>query len=94
MVSWRVSGHVTRVRARVRLIPETTAGTATPLRVGFIGFDSNWQWHDDGFRWVVPPNSWTSISWDLSNPDAFEEIGLKVPDGVSEADIGSFEIDP
>ncbi len=93
MVSWRISGHVTRVRARVLLVP-TQDGAASPMRVGFIGFDSNWQWHDDGFRWVVPPNTWTTISWDLANPDNFEEVGLKVPDGVSQAYIGSFEIDP
>jgi hypothetical protein len=92
MVTWRISGHVTRVRARVLLVPNDD--TPSPTRVGFIGFDGNWQWHDDGFRWVVPPNSWTTISWDLTSPNNFEEVGLKIPDGVSEAYIGSFEIDP
>jgi hypothetical protein len=76
----------------VLLVPGDT--TTLPMRVGFIGFDSNWQWHDDGFRWVVPPNSWTTVSWDLSNPDNFQEVGLKVPQGLSQAYVGSFEIDP
>ena len=49
------------------------------MRVGFMGFDSNWQWHDDGFRWVVPPDSWTTITWDLADPGDYEEVGLKLP---------------
>jgi hypothetical protein len=92
IVSLHVSGRVTRVRARVLLVPDD--GSSTPVRVGFVGFDSNWNWHDDGFRWVVPPSSWTTISWDLSVPDDYTELGLKLPTGVSKAYIGSFEIDP
>jgi hypothetical protein len=79
---------------RARVLVTTDDSSIGPLHVGFVGFDSNWQWHDDGFRWVVPPNTWTTISWDLGNPDNFEEVGLKVPDGVNQAFIGSFEIDP
>jgi hypothetical protein len=92
IVSWRISGPVARVRARVLL--QADSGNAAPVRVGIVGFDSNWQWHDDGFRWVVPPNAWTTISWDLPTPAVFNELGLKLPDGVSQAYIGSFEIDP
>ena len=92
IVSWRISGHVTRVRARVLLVPDDNG--SAPARVGFVGFDSNWQWHDDGFRWVVPFNSWTTITWNLSTPADFEELGLKLPDGVSQAYVGSFEIAP
>jgi hypothetical protein len=92
IVSLRRSGHITRLRARILVTSSDPSGA--PLHVGFIAFDSNWQWHDDGFRWVVPPNSWTTISWDLANPDNYEEVGLKVPDGVSQAYIGSFEIQP
>ena len=69
-------------------------GYADPKRIGLMGFDSNWQWHDDGFRWVIPPGSWTTITWDLTNPGAYEEVGLKFPASVSQAYIGSFEIDP
>jgi hypothetical protein len=92
MVSMPRSGTVTRVRARVWVVPQD--GFTAPIRVGFVGFDDNWQWHDDGFRWVVPPNSWTTISWNLTDPGDYVELGLKVPVGVSRAYIGSFEIQP
>ena len=49
-----------------------------PIRVGFIGFDSAWQWHDDGFRWLLPPASWTTITWNLSAPGDYEEVGLEL----------------
>jgi hypothetical protein len=91
-LSMQRSGPVTRVRARVLLEPDD--GSNTPIRVGFIGFDGDWQWHDDGFRWLVPPNSWTTISWDLPNPGDYREVGLKLPSGVSRAYVGSFEIQP
>jgi hypothetical protein len=85
-------GHVTRVRARIFL---TAAETSTmPIRVGFMGFDDAWKWHDDGFRWVVAPGSWTTITWDLAAPGNYEELGLKFPTAVSRAYVGSFEIDP
>jgi hypothetical protein len=87
----RRSGHITRVRARVYL---ETDGTPAPIRVGFIGFDDAWLWHDDGFRWVVPPGTWTTITWDLALAGDYEEVGLKFPPAVSQAYIGSFEIDP
>lgn len=91
-VSMRRTGTVTRMRARVLLVPAD--GSNTPIRVGFVGFDSNWQWHDDSFRWVVPPNSWTTISWNVPEPGDYPEVGIKLPDGVSRAYIGSFEIEP
>jgi hypothetical protein len=91
-LSMRHSGPVTRMRARVLLVPDD--GSATPIRIGFMGFDSDWQWHDDGFRWLVPPNSWTTISWDLPNPGDYPEVGLKLPPGISRAYVGSFEIQP
>jgi hypothetical protein len=65
-----------------------------PIRVGFMGFDDAWKWHDDGFRWVVAPGSWTTITWDLAAPGNYEELGLKFPTAVSRAYVGSFEIDP
>jgi hypothetical protein len=92
IVSMRQNEHVSRMRARVYLIP--AAGVTTPIRVGFVGFDANWQWHDDGFRWVVPANSWTTISWNLTTPQTFNEVGLQVPSGVTQAYIGSFETAP
>ena len=55
-----------------------------------MGFDAAWQWHDDGFRWVVPPGTWTTITWDLPSPGAYEELGLKLPPGISQAYLGSF----
>jgi hypothetical protein len=91
-VTLRRSGHVTRVRARVYL--EQADSSLTPIRVGFVGFDDAWLWHDDAFRWVVPPGSWTTITWDLPSPGDYEEVGLKLPPTVSQAYIGSFEIDP
>ena len=84
--------HVTRLRARVWLVPAGDSGT--PIRVGFMGFDSSWQWHDDGFRWVVPPGSWTTISWDLPKGGDYSEVGLIFPGRISQAYVGSFEIDP
>jgi hypothetical protein len=59
-----------------------------------MGFDASWQWRDDGFRWQVPFNAWTTISWDLTTPGDFREIGLKLPPSVGAAFIGSFEIQP
>jgi hypothetical protein len=80
------------MRARVLLVPSDASNT--PIRVGFVAFDSNWQWHDDSFRWVVPPNSWTTISWNLPDPGEYPEVGLKLPAGVSRAYVGSFELAP
>ncbi|HLZ28149.1 MAG TPA: hypothetical protein VKV73_12595 [Chloroflexota bacterium] len=92
MVSVRREGSVTRVRANVYLVPAD--GSTGPLRIGFIGFDSAWNWHDDAFRWGVPPRTWTSVTWDLPAPGDYKELGLKFPPGVSTAFVGSFEIDP
>lgn len=86
------TGHVTRMRAQVYLVPADA--TSSPIRVGFVGWDNNWVWHDDGFRWQVPPGSWTTITWDLANPGDYEEVGLKFPPSVGQAYLGSFEIDP
>jgi hypothetical protein len=91
-VSLRRPGHVTRVRARMYLV--SADDNSDPVRVGFIGFDNAWLWHDDGFRWQVPPGSWTTITWDLASPGDYEEVGLKLPLGISQAYLGSFEIDP
>jgi hypothetical protein len=92
-VTLRRSGHVTRLRARIYVA--STDPKATPIRVGFVGFDDAWRWHDDGFRWLVPPGSWTTVTWDLASPGDYEEVGLKVPaSSVSQLYIGSFEIDP
>jgi hypothetical protein len=92
IVSMRATEHVSRMRAHVFLV--ASDGNTGPIRVGFVGFDSNWRWHDDGFRWVVPANSWTTITWDLTAPDTYNEIGLKLPSGISQAYIGSFETAP
>jgi hypothetical protein len=91
-LSLRHSGPVAQMRARVYLV--SSDGSTAPLRIGFMGFDSNWLWHDDGFRWVVTPGNWTTITWQLAAPGDYNEVGLKLPAGVSQVYVGSFEIDP
>lgn len=91
-LSLRRTGPVTRMRARIYVV--AADGGSSPLRIGFVGWDTNWQWHDDGFRWQIPPASWTTITWDLPNPGDYAEVGLKLPPNVSEAYLGSFELDP
>jgi hypothetical protein len=93
-LSLRRSGPVSRVRARLYLVPAAGTSASEPVRVGFMGFDAGWQWRDDGFRWEVPFGTWTTISWDLAEPADFEELGLKLPPSVATAYLGSFEIDP
>jgi hypothetical protein len=88
----RRSGPVSRVRARVYVVPGD--GSPNAVRIGLMGFDSTWQWHDDGFRWLIPPGAWTTITWDLTSPGSYEEVGLKLPPGLSQIYLGSFEIDP
>jgi hypothetical protein len=89
----RRGGPVSRVRARVYLVPSD--GSSTGIRIGLMGFDSSWQWHDDGFRWLIQPGTWTTITWDLAVPDTYQEVGLKLPPGLlSQVYLGSFEIEP
>jgi hypothetical protein len=91
LLTLRRTGSVTRVRARMYLT--SPDASLAPIRVGFVGFDENWQWHDDGFRWMVAPGSWTTVTWDLPSPGRYEEIGLKIPSAtVSDVYLGSFEI--
>jgi hypothetical protein len=91
-VSIREPEHVARIRARILIT--AADGSSDPVRVGFMGFDASWQWHDDGFRWQVPPGTWTTITWDVPQPDVYTEIGLKFPDNVAAAYVGSFEVQP
>lgn len=91
-ISVRAAQPAARVRAR--LYVERADGSSDPVRVGFMAFDDSWQWHDDAFRWQVPTNAWTTITWDLPQPGEYQELGLKFPSSVSVAYVGSFEVQP
>jgi hypothetical protein len=85
------SGYVKALRARVNV--QSPEGNA-PVRVGFVAFDQDWQWHDDGFRYLVTPGVWTTLSWALPEPGHYQEVGLKFPANVQVADLSEFEVDP
>jgi hypothetical protein len=88
----RRAGPVRRVRASVYLV--TGDPTNSPVRIGLVGFDDAWHWTDDGFRWLVAPGAWTTVSWDLPRPGAYHELGFKFPPEVRVAYVGDYEIDP
>ena len=62
--------------------------------LAFMGFDDQWHWRDDNFRWLVPPGVWTTITWELPERQEFRELGLKLTAGTSAVSIGQFEIAP
>ena len=92
LLSLERAGPVRRLRAHLYLVPGD--GGSSPVRVGFVAFDDAWQWHDDGFRWLVAPNTWTSITWELPQPGQYHELGLKFPANVAQVYVGAFEIVP
>jgi 4-amino-4-deoxy-L-arabinose transferase-like glycosyltransferase len=83
-VGFAVKGAVSKFQADVYLAPSADAkgasGSATAT-VGMVGFDQNWAWHDDGFQQLLPAGKWEHISWQLSQPGFYNEVGLKLPDG-------------
>ncbi|MEA2638618.1 MAG: hypothetical protein QOF51_12 [Chloroflexota bacterium] len=90
-VTVRTDGTVSAVRAHVYLV---TDGGTQPVRIGMMGFDGDWQWRDDGYRWLVSPGTWTTIRWDLTEPGPFNEVGLNFPKDVRFAYVGDVEINP
>jgi len=89
----RRTGLVSKVTAQVFIVP--TDHAAQEIRIGMMGFDTHWQWHDDGFQNVLPVGRWTEITWTLSDPGQFNEIGLKLqPGAVQTLYVGRVEIDP
>jgi len=89
----RRMGPVSKVTAQVYIVPTDQA--AQEIRIGMMGFDSHWQWHDDGFANVLPTGRWTEITWNLTDPGQFNEIGLKLqPGAVQTLYVGRVEIDP
>jgi hypothetical protein len=34
------------------------------------------------------------VTWDVSSPGDYEELGLKFPPDVGQVYVGSFEVDP
>ncbi len=56
---------------------EPTAQNSGVVSVGMVGFDENWVWHDDGFKQTITPGAWTELTWNLSAPGKYNEIGLK-----------------
>jgi hypothetical protein len=85
-------GTVSAVRAHVYVTPGNEGGAA--VRIGMMGFDADWTWRDDGYRWLIPSNTWTTIKWQLARPGLYHEIGLNFPRDVKAAYIGDLEIDP
>jgi hypothetical protein len=88
-----VKGPVSEVQMDVYITP---SGDERPvLYLGMIGFDKDWQWRDDGFTQPVPTGRWIRITWDLSRPGFYNEIGLKLPDGATNTVyLGRVEIQP
>jgi hypothetical protein len=67
---------------------EASDGSISPQRLAFMGFDQRWRWRDDGFRWLVPPGVWTTITWELPERESFRELGLKLTPGVAAVYVG------
>lgn len=74
---------------------QEAASTSSETRIGMVGFDATWQWHDDAFQQTVPAGRWTRISWNLSAPGQYNEIGLAFPDAAGKTIfIGQVELQP
>jgi len=91
-VGTRIDSSVRTARAQVFVI--AADGGTQPVRVGLYGFDNGWLWRDDGYRWLVTPGQWTTVTWNLSRPGPYHELGLTFPTGVATAYIGDLEIAP
>lgn len=93
LVGVRVEGPVSKVE--LTLYVNAADGEDPELRVGMIGFDKDWQWHDDGFKQVIPTGRWNRITWELQQPGEYHEIGLKLPDGSRKTVyLGRVEVTP
>ncbi len=92
MVSLRRDGTVSRLTASIYLV--RADGSHDPVRIGLVGFDADWHWVDDNFRWSVTPGTWTTVSWDLPQRGTYHELGLRLPPEVSTAYLGDFEVQP
>jgi hypothetical protein len=62
----------------------TIEGGDSEVLVGMVGFDHDWQWHDDEFQNFVPTGRWHEISWDLSDPGVYNELGLFFPEPLDQ----------
>ncbi|HEX2915952.1 MAG TPA: hypothetical protein VH186_34640 [Chloroflexia bacterium] len=89
-LSVALNGQVNTIKAEVYIKPEAALGLSVP--VGMFGFDQNWQWHDDGFKQLVPTGRWIELTWQLSNPGTYREIGLKFPKGTTVVYIGQVTV--
>jgi len=91
LIGVRKTGSVREVRARIYVTPNT--GAATYVTIGMVGFDQDWQWHDDGFRQTIPVGVWADVTWDLAQPGVYNEIGLQFPAReVKRVDVAEIEI--
>jgi len=93
LVSVRYTGHASQVRAQVYVVGADP--TAPQVQVGMVGFDANWNWHDNGFKNDVTTGRWIEIVWNVANVASFNEVGLQVTPGtVQTLYVGRVEIDP
>jgi hypothetical protein len=84
LLSTPIKARVSRVQTDIYVVPPQDANSSAvnaAATVGMIGFDQNWGWHDDGFQQAVPFGRWEHLSWQLSQPGFYNEIGFKLPDG-------------
>ncbi len=85
---------VSQIKVQIYVANNSAQGTV-PLHLGMVGFDSNWQWHDDGFKQTVPVGKWTELTWTLPQPGIYNEIGLKFQDATGRTIyIGQVEVQP
>lgn len=87
-------GPVSQVKAQIYLETPAGADPTAQVPVGMIGFDQNWQYHDDGYKQNVLPGRWIEVRWQLTQPGYYHELGLRFPTGVKTAYIGQVEILP
>jgi hypothetical protein len=93
MLGVKRTGPVSRVRAQIYVVPDERAGVE--VRIGMMGFDQAWQWHDDKFANVLPVGRWTEITWTLSEPGVYNQIGFKFqPGAVKTAYLAQVEVTP
>lgn len=86
-------GHASQVRAQVYVV--SADPNISQVQIGMVGFDTNWAWHDDGFKNDVTIGRWVEIIWNVTNVGAFNELGLQVTPGtVQTLYVGRVEIDP
>jgi len=94
LVSVRYTDQASQIRALVYVVGADPA-SASQVQIGMVGFDMNWNWHDDGFKNSVTTGRWVEIVWNATNVGSFNEVGFQVsPDSVQTLYIGRVEIDP